>query len=94
MNWKHKLDIKEAWDKASEDDDFKELSRVVIKKLKKLDFGPDFNDERDGLVDAFQDLIDDKTANVNEFDSLWNDLYDFADTALDHGKKLLWVATF
>jgi len=96
-HWTHKLDIRDAWKKAEDDDDFKALSKVIVEKLEKIDFGPDLNYERDGIVEAFKDLIDDVAATVGEFDSLLSELYDFGDTPLDNNwpqKRVLWIETF
>lgn len=96
-NWQHILDINNAWVKCEDDGDFKVLSKVIIDKLEKINFGADFSYERDGIIAAFQELINDENANINEFDSMMAELYDFGDTSLDGklgGKKLMWVKTF
>lgn len=93
MNWKHILDIHDAWVKAENDGNFKEMARVIVEKLRDINFGEDFNCERDDIIEAFIDLEHDKDANVNEFDSLMDELYNFADTGTESG-KLLWVKTF
>jgi hypothetical protein len=93
-NWVHRINLKQAWAKADEDENFRALSKVVIDKLKMIDFGPDYNYDRDEIINEFQYLIDDEESNINDFNSLWNTFYDFADTPLDNkwnGKKLLWV---
>lgn len=96
-HWIHKLDIHDAWVKSEGDGDFKALSKVIIEKLAAIDFGPHYNEERDGVIEAFQDLIDDSSATMGEFDSMMDELYDFGDIKLDSnfgGKKLMWVNTF
>jgi hypothetical protein len=96
-NWIHKLDVSKHWKTADETGDFIPLARDIIKKLKAIKFGGDFDLERDDLVREFELLIDDKDATIDDFDSLFLELYDFADTPLDdkfNGKKLMWVETF
>ena len=91
-NWQNKINLADVWNSG----DFKLISKTIIARLEKIDFGEDLNDERDVIIEAFQDLIDDKEVNINEFDSLMSELYDFADTKLDshwNGKKILWVST-
>lgn len=98
-NWLHKLDIKEEWEDCADDKiSFRVLAGVIADKLSKIDFkNEDFNFERDDIVFNFRDLAKDDKARVGEFDSLMDELYDFADTELDdnfNGDKLLWVGTF
>ena len=49
------------------------------------------------LVDELQDLANDPDADARDFDYVWNDLYDWADTPLDanwNGKKVCWIKMF
>jgi hypothetical protein len=92
-HWINKLDISDAWAQADQHEDFRIVSREIVDKLEKLDFG-EFNDDRNEIVMGFQDLIDDKSSTVDDFDLIMDDLYNFGDISLDGkfgGKKLLWI---
>ena len=101
-NWQRKLDIKDEWERAKAGEiSMQDLARTVASKLKDLpDFGGKLEDidlEKQDLIDAFDDLAMDLSANNSDFDSLWDELYNWGDTNLDgkfNAKKVCWIATF
>ena len=96
--WKHRIDIRDAWKKVEDDDGGpKALASVIIEKLRKIDFGPDFNYDRDCIIESLQNFVDDDKPTMREFDSILSELYDFGDTKLYSKfgmEKLLWIETF
>lgn len=86
--WKYHLNIKTEWDATKNAElSVQELASVIADRLAAIDFGDDDNFRRDNLVEDFQVLADDEGADTDEFDALFNELYNFAD------EVRLWVQT-
>ena len=99
-NWQRKLNLKDVWNKSTEDGDMtvQELAGVISKRLKALrPLGDDGVDvERDEIADEFEGLSEDPDADTNDFDNVMASLYDWGDMALDNNwppKKVCWIAT-
>lgn len=62
-------------------------------------FGGDLShvdDARDEIADAFEALSEDAMANIDDYDAILGDLYDWGDARLDskwNGKKVAWINT-
>ena len=97
-NWKYTLDIKESWGQAIDGKiNATELSKVVADKLKML---PIFNKDMElqDIHTEFMILANDPTATLDEFDAVFNDLYDWGDQEIvSYGQwpsnKLCWIKT-
>lgn len=89
-NWKHHLDLKVEWKKGEENQiTVQQLAAFAAKKLSKIDFhNDDVNFDRDDFVDELEGLSEDLTATKDNFDNVWERLYDFAD------EHRLWIAIF
>lgn len=89
-NWKYNLNIKAEWVQAELNKiTIQQLASVAAKRLSLIDFkDEDVNFDRDDLVDEFEGLSEDLTATRDDFDNVWDRLYDFADA------NRLWIATF
>lgn len=95
-NWKYKLDIKDEW-KACKNGDItcKDLIPVIVNKLKALNI---HDSELENIIDDFEILAEDEV-DPDEFDCIWNDLYNWADQEVaPFGKyprnKMMWINTF
>jgi hypothetical protein len=86
--WQHTLDVKEVWKKVGEDQDISDFCKTLIKELNLI---PDHlkDDELLDLIDYFTSMAEDENVSIVEFDNVWDDLYNWADT-----DKRLWVGTF
>jgi hypothetical protein len=92
--WKHTLRIKEEWNACKEGAiSVTELTQVIIKKLKDLSIENDY--ELEDILDEFQIFVDDDSQDKDEFDDIWERLYDWADQQIDLGferfAKLCWI---
>ena len=88
--WQRKIDLKDVWDSK----DVPLIAKTLSTRLRALEpLGDDRLDwTREELADQFEDI-----EAVDEFDAVMSELYDWADTKLDHnwnGKKVCWIATF
>lgn len=97
--WQRKLYVGDVW-KAAQDGEItiQSLSKIVATRLRKMHSmsDADLEERRIELAEWFEDLADDQNATSDDFDSLWNELYDWGDTALDdhwNGKKVCWIDT-
>ena len=88
--WNHTLDIKLEWQQAEKDEiTIQQLASVAAKKLSKIDFkDEDVNFNRDEFVDELEGLSEDLTASKDDFDNVWERLYDFSD------EYRLWIKIF
>jgi hypothetical protein len=85
-NWQHTIDIKEAWEKASNDEITPaQLAAVVAEQLKSLP--PDLPDAPAQLAE-FEGLAQNAELSDDEFDDAFESLYDWAND------NSVWVATF
>lgn len=100
-NWKRTLNLLPEWNHAKDNEiDFQELAGIISLRLDRLapfSDRPYVEEARQELVYEFESLSLDDDATVEDFDSLMNELYDWADTSLDGnfgGDKVCWVKTF
>lgn len=100
-DWQRKLILNPEWGQAQRHEiSTQELARSVAIKLRKLapfeDGDDEYNLEREGLVEEFDGLADDKTATQTDFNYVMQSLYDWGDQRMDgdwNGKKVCWVDT-
>jgi bifunctional DNA-binding transcriptional regulator/antitoxin component of YhaV-PrlF toxin-antitoxin module len=88
-NWVIKLDVADIWEKYQDDEDFDEFKEALIPRLE--DKVEEVVDELgDGVGMEFEDMIEEiKNADdVEEFDYVWQDMYDWADA------NMVWLGTF
>jgi hypothetical protein len=95
--WQRTLDVKDVW----ESEDIHLIAQTAADRLQALTPLTDefywLEDKRLELIDELRALAEDENADTRDFDYVWNDLYDWADTPLDenwNGKKVCWVKTF
>jgi hypothetical protein len=95
-HWLYTLEIKDEWNKASNDEITSvELAQVIVTKLKAFGLVGDII--LDDVIEDFEDFISSGEDDDNEFNFIFNKLYDWADLSLDGkwgGMKNCWVATF
>jgi hypothetical protein len=101
-HWVNKMDIADLWSKG----DFRKISFGISTRLREIVIPHTQNEYYDGfyldsqrqdLAEQFGALSGDDDADVDDFDYLMCDLYDWADTPLDNewiGQKLCWIKTF
>jgi hypothetical protein len=99
-NWQRTLDIKDAWEKALEDEmSYRDLAKVMLDKLQELMPFSDLDIEAEK-----RDIIDDLECLVNHPDDLCSDdiddvverLYGWGDIPLNNNwppKKVCWIKT-
>ena len=101
-NWQLKLDIAEFYHKYPDELSLQEVAKKVSNAMKELEPTVklrfrNMQSDFENIIDSFDELSNDEQAEVNQFDSIMDDLYDWGDTALDNdfaGKKLCWINTF
>lgn len=99
-NWKHKLEIKDDWQKAQSGEiTHNQMANVISEKCKAL--APLIHDDelRSELGCIAEDFehVSKNSADVEDFDDVMQRLYDWADSPVGFGfcnEKLCWVATF
>jgi putative heme iron utilization protein len=96
--WKYRIDVKDAWKQAKNGEiTIQELAAIVVGQLKALEpynrqSDPDLID----VVNEFESLAEDKNAGRDDFDVVWEQLYDWGDITLDQRwprEKMCWIAT-
>ena len=94
--WVRRLNIKDAWKQAQEDEITSiDLAKVIVEKLKRFNLEDDW--ELQDIITEFESFIEDNEDDDSWFNSIFNSLYDWADTPLDNewnGKKNCWIETF
>lgn len=105
--WERELDLTPKWGQFQDDPDaaydeakLADLAGFVASRIKTLapfkEPNEDLNYELEGILECFEDFRDNPDS-VGAFDSLMDELYDWADTSLDgifNGHKACWVKTF
>lgn len=95
-NWKRHMSVEDVW----ETNDIHLIAQAASERLKVLTPFTDYpfiEDRRIELVSELESFSKDPDVTVADFDSLWNDLYDWGDISLDgnwNGEKVCWIATF
>ena len=85
-NWRHYLRLSEVWKRTEEGTaTFRDVARVIAIQLQGIKVP---SVEREEFSEEFFALADDNDAGVDDFDSLMDRLYDWAD------EHLVWVETF
>jgi len=100
-DWQLHIDFSEFWNKYPDELTSKEICEKTVLVLKSerkdvLEKFLEFLDEFDEIIDQFEMLSSEDDVDIDEFDSILDDLYDWADTELDdnwNGKKLAWIKT-
>lgn len=67
-----------------------------LKAVRRFPADPDINEARDDIVQLFRDYAADGLNDVEDFDGILSELYDWADTPLDGnylGRKVCWIST-
>jgi Zn-dependent M32 family carboxypeptidase len=88
--WIMKIDVSDIWQKYEDDNDFEafksELLPVLQSKTEKISnvLGEDEAREYEDMVQEIEFSADDE----DEFDYIWQDLYDWADA------NKVWISTF
>ena len=106
-DWQLKLDIHEEFEQAGDGElPLGEFCKIVAEKVKALvlpkcltesDEEEYLVEERDEIVQEFEQLSEDSYITVDEVDSLIQRLYDWGDSSLDNNpswnrKRLCWIA--
>ncbi len=93
-NWQRKLDLRDVWPSK----DVSVIAKAIADRLSRL---TPLNDEhldwkREELAEEFAGIASEADPEVNEFDAVMSELYDWGDTKLDghwNGKAVCWIAT-
>ena len=96
--WQRTLDLTDVWNKSrNKEITTLELATVIVERLNNL---KPFNNLVDGvtedIIDYFKEYIDNKENNIEEFDDIMSELYDWGDISLDKGfftSKVCWIET-
>lgn len=92
-NWKHTLEIKDAWrqTKAGE----MTIAQFAAHAATKIMELPVEDDELNDIADQFMTIATDPEPDVEAFDSVWSQLYDWADQVVGSwNDKMCWIRTF
>lgn len=97
-NWKYTLDVKAAWEKVEKDELApQEFAGIARDKLKPIAEKEPQDAMLKRLISALDAFSNDLNADTDEFDRLWNDVYNWADTQTAQTwppSRLCWVKTF
>jgi hypothetical protein len=85
-NWKTELDVSDIFHSGLP---VKELATKIAERLLLLSVNPVFTEEEDSILFNFSNDFRDIVETVEEFDDLWEQLYDFA----DEGYRI-WIKLF
>ena len=95
-NWKYFLNVKDEWKLLDKNEmELKDFIKVVIQKLKGFSFT---GSELLNIIDDFEVLAEQDDPEIESFDCIWNDLYNWADQEVaPFGKyprnKMMWIET-
>jgi hypothetical protein len=99
-DWQRTLDVSDVWDQVSDGEiSVPAFAGMVATRLKRLKPFADHivENEKLELVDQFESMSEDSTSDFDDFDLVWNELYEWGDTSLDNrfnGKKVCWIKIF
>lgn len=93
--WQRTIDVSDTWGTK----DVQLISESIAEQLKSMAPFDETEVEwfRNEFVKGFTELAENSIADVEEFDCLLEELYDWGDTPLDElwdGKKVCWIRTF
>ena len=105
-NWKFKLNVSEPWRKAqsgeiSPNELSSEIAKLLKPLLKYIDALKGYENvkmELDDIIEVFEEEAKDESMTSDAFDSLWNELYNWADNEVPPfgeypHNKLCWIQT-
>ena len=85
--WKATISVKADWNLRKEGKiTLKQLVENILNKLKSFDDGTD--PELCDIICDFEGFIEEDSDDVEDFDRIWNDVYDWAD------RNRIWIETF
>ena len=81
--WEYTLDIKDAWKQCKQDEiTVQQLSAHIAGKLKLLSIKNNDDDyDKLNFIDDFEEYSKDPDMTKDDFDCLWEALYNWADSA-------------
>jgi len=90
MRWQNRLDLIDLW-KAQKEEKLTvpELAKAIAKRIRELRCYEKEIFTLEEIADRFEYCEDD----VEEFDDILNDLYDWGDISIERWKKMCWIAT-
>ncbi len=94
-NWINRLNLKDLWKaRAKGELTIQELGKRIARRIEKLHCYDRYKDDLQTIVMDFE-IVDE---DVEEFDNILEELYDWADTPLSTPKgqmqrKMCWIAT-
>lgn len=87
MNWKHKFNIKEDWEKANKRKiTAKQFSEIIVNKIRNSTFYSERDIELNDILMEFEGLGAEDS--FDDFDVIWESFYNYAD------KNSIWVELF
>jgi hypothetical protein len=99
-NWKYKINVKDEFQAAQRGElTFRDVARVACKQLTALPVYQT-DDELMDIVETLEAVAEDTEADADDFDYVWNDLYDWADQNVGYdtgsiwSSKMCWIGTF
>jgi hypothetical protein len=94
-NWKHTLNVKNEWQATKAGDmTLQAFAAFAAGRIKQL---PVFGEDREieEIVEELESIAADPEADIEWFDSVWNQLYDWADQVVGGwNDKMCWIRTF
>ena len=89
-NWQYTLDIKDIWEKTKDDPEhISELCSQIADRLNIINMSVEFHCiDRSMWVEDFRYMGNEQDIDQEEFNNLWAEFYDWADTIK------LWVKIF
>ena len=94
--WVNRLDLKDLWNLREEEKiTIQEMGKKIAERIKKMKCYKDEEETLEPIVDGFECMDED----VEEFDYILAELYDWGDQLVEKGKtwsmdkKMCWIAT-
>lgn len=95
-NWTNTLNLKDLWEARKDSNiTLQKMGKIIAKRIRKLRCYKDNDFELEEIAYSFEFIEED----VDEFDDVLEQLYDWADSPLptpegEMQKKLCWIKTF
>ena len=97
-NWKYRLNVKDAWKRLKDNEiSIQEFAGIAREKLKIIAISSPSDAILIGLIAALDQMAQNEDADTDDFDALWDDVYNWADQETASTwppSRLCWVSTF
>jgi hypothetical protein len=91
-NWRYTINIQPEWSQAQDDQlSIRSLIYVIKERFESSNLPQDLRDDFEDFMDSLEQLVEesdeDGDVDADEFDAVWNDVYNWAD------RNRIWINT-